>query len=223
MRWENFNSHPHEEDDFQSWKNISIFRISTHILTKRMTGDEYSNYVPVIISTHILTKRMTVFWRCTWYTVSHFNSHPHEEDDTIQTVQSLSYRYFNSHPHEEDDLTLATTCLIGKQFQLTSSRRGWQITAIWKSTEKNFNSHPHEEDDWLIQVHGHCKIISTHILTKRMTYHNGVINWERVISTHILTKRMTMWKDTSMILISYFNSHPHEEDDWLSVILYLPR
>ena len=54
-----FNSHPHEEDDYMFFSFIICMRISTHILTKRMT------LTPVIlsyasnISTHILTKRMT--------------------------------------------------------------------------------------------------------------------------------------------------------------------
>ena len=77
-----FNSHPHEEDDATMNRQFSVFDISTHILTKRMTciypgehyGDDYFNSHPheeddcasgstvfdVYISTHILTKRMTL-------------------------------------------------------------------------------------------------------------------------------------------------------------------
>ena len=32
-----------------------------------------------------------------------FNSHPHEEDDTMYWKYILILVYFNSHPHEEDD------------------------------------------------------------------------------------------------------------------------
>ena len=54
-----FNSHPHEEDDENSYVWKTGIGISTHILTKRMTlrGNE-PRYVRDI-STHILTKRMT--------------------------------------------------------------------------------------------------------------------------------------------------------------------
>ena len=58
---------------------------------------------------------------------------------------------------------------------------------------RHFNSHPHEEDDdGCVGTAYREKDISTHILTKRMTY--GV-DWNYTdsnISTHILTKRMTM-------------------------------
>ena len=35
---ENFNSHPHEEDDESNVGDTITFNISTHILTKRMTA-----------------------------------------------------------------------------------------------------------------------------------------------------------------------------------------
>ena len=77
-------------------------------------------------------------------------------------------------------------------------------------------------------------IISTHILTRRMTYtfypyehlefyfnshpHEEDDNvWVYffvviVISTHILTRRMTVLEKAFHSPL-YFNSHPHEEDD----------
>ena len=99
----------------------------------------------------------------------------------------------------------------------------------------HFNSHPHEEDDGNEFMHYIQKIISTHILTKRMTldYKFTVIAWnhfnshpheedDRIhnelpynheISTHILTKRMTTALLLLFVHFSHFNSHPHEEDD----------
>ena len=99
-------------------------------------------------------------------------------------------------------------------FQLTSSRRGWPF---------------------LLSVIAFLITISTHILTKRMTFHFRVTQWMENISTHILTKRMTLavfpkchaWDISTHILTKrmtppvflllscykYFNSHPHEEDD----------
>jgi len=79
-------------------------------------------------------------------------------------------------------------------------------------------------------------IISTHILTKRMTSFSQVPRrpsskfqltssrrgWQpqpyiqdqpRNISTHILTKRMTSLVMWGIWEQQYFNSHPHEEDD----------
>ena len=55
----------------------------------------------------------------------------------------------------------------------------------------NFNSHPHEEDD------------ETEPKRSRL----------RTISTHILTKRMTWCVKIFLLCYFYFNSHPHEEDD----------
>ena len=189
------------------------------------------------ISTHILTKRMTQIEQNKVIIITDFNSHPHEEDDmsnvsspfgrlVFQLTSSrrgwrrnnrrLFYRkyisthiltkrmtlrrntkelvpmYFNSHPHEEDDV-----------IDIANS-----LETIY------FNSHPHEEDDDIFFSFFFCIIISTHILTKRMTslpficvIENWIFqltssrrgwlflwhvwSWQSCISTHILTKRMT--------------------------------
>ena len=76
-----------------------------------------------------------------------FNSHPHEEDDTLVLMQKCTKTYFNSHPHEEDD---------GNQV----------FPGRWNGY---FNSHPHEEDDSTQMTKTGSWRISTHILTKRMT------------------------------------------------------
>ena len=62
-------------------------------------------------------------------------------------VEDHHLRYFNSHPHEEDDalVTVGIACAI------------------------HFNSHPHEEDDKVHYPTQFWYVISTHILTKRMT------------------------------------------------------
>ena len=56
-------------------------------------------------------------------------------------------------------------------------------------------------------------IISTHILTKRMTRLFFLHSLQGNISTHILTKRMTLLDTDRKVSDGYFNSHPHEEDD----------
>ena len=57
------------------------------------------------------------------------------------------------------------------------------------------------------------RVISTHILTKRMTLKDLSIRCSMKISTHILTKRMTTLTLQAQRLTKHFNSHPHEEDD----------
>ena len=110
---------------------------------------------------------------------------------TMKQSQQVYVDYFNSHPHEEDDLFLIyvwivwviSTHILTKRmttvvwltrhchsFQLTSSRRGWQLIPV---TLKNI------------------QFISTHILTKRMTTGSTTTISAGSISTHILTKRMT--------------------------------
>ena len=120
-------------------------------------------------------------------------------------------------------------------FQLTSSRRGWLCFRLVVYILLYFNSHPHEEDDNLICLFPIYIIISTHILTKRMTGRNNRELRNFSISTHILTKRMTWWSDPRIRRFQFqltssrrgwprlahysqhfnknFNSHPHEEDD----------
>ena len=101
-RYAYFNSHPHEEDDEFASLFVFQFCISTHILTRRMTGVCGEIHAQGNISTHILTRRMTV-------------GLPKDVRDGIFQLTSsrggwlsrLSYSSFT-------DI-----------FQLTSSRGGW--------------------------------------------------------------------------------------------------
>ena len=272
-----FNSHPHEEDDDRLIPVCYLRDISTHILTKRMTIYSDTPLGLAIISTHILTKRMTEQeWRCA--KEQYFNSHPHEEDDgeLYGTVEHFIFQLTSSRRGWQNGIKIQlgmikfqlTSSRRGWQsppsrsfmitvFQLTSSRRGWRCGCTQINQKAYFNSHPHEEDDFP-SLKNHCHIIiSTHILTKRMTQirkrmslqshfnshpheeddYNYVDNTTiYIISTHILTKRMTNdnlqgkitilfqltssrrgWRNVSVSgrsLALYFNSHPHEEDDY---------
>ena len=98
-----FNSPPHKKNHIATTMiNTVLFKISTHIFTRRMTATCTNTTVSNIISTHILTKRMTDLWSSLYVTFAfqltssrrgwpmfawscfvavHFNSHPHEEDD----------------------------------------------------------------------------------------------------------------------------------------------
>ena len=212
---EDFNSHPHEEDDLCSRNYRSRQYISTHILTKRMTKPPFDGLFAIPISTHILTKRMTAScqsfggmesfqltssrrgWRrVDWRPVDHinFNSHPHEEDDNVLLAILLSPNLISTH-------------ILTKR--MTRENRSYN------HRRRYFNSHPHEEDDSVPSMQPKDDIdISTHILTKRMTGNQRVTDycivfqltssrrgwrknrpycsWLTGISTHILTKRMTV-------------------------------
>ena len=276
-----FNSHPHEEDDLMVAYDDSVLIISTHILTKRMT-QRYCRWIKrvnisthiltkrmtdldniigggVPISTHILTKRMTVLAQSGLTAEEHFNSHPHEEDDSVEMSAYRVPYHFNSHPHEEDDKVLEDFLDSIQIFQLTSSRRGWpSLSVIVTSLHTNFNSHPHEEDDhltgqeledlsafqltssrrgWLFEVLTISVDTIFQLTSSRRGWrilrggeNNGQKNFNShpheeddgmmkrmkqmiMISTHILTKRMTGLSGPLKALRHNFNSHPHEEDD----------
>ena len=123
-------------------------KISTHILTKRMTGLQTVDSTAwkfqltssrrgwrmpditgnvIYISTHILTKRMTIHhvnhscWTLFQLTSSRRGWHH-------LIVNHIIAKYFNSHPHEEDDWSNST----------------------WLHLIEHFNSHPHEEDDIIL-------------------------------------------------------------------------
>ena len=121
----------------------------------------------------------------------YFNSHPHEEDDSIDayipTVIYISTHiltkrmtlplliclfhlfHFNSHPHEEDD-GISQWKFNGINISthiLTKRMTHWIMLRLRQTWY--FNSHPHEEDDKIAENLPGGLFISTHILTKRMT------------------------------------------------------
>ena len=79
-------------------------------------------------------------------------------------------------------------------FQLTSSQGGWRILAAPWMAVNYFNSHPHKEDDLQESATFLQNVISTHILTRRMTTAGSNMDEAGNISTHILTRRMTFCK-----------------------------
>ena len=144
----------------------------------------------VNISTHILTKRMTSMPQ-TGYSMHIFQLTSSRRGWLYQGFHYKHHLYnFNSHPHEEDD-----------------HNKGGNLQAL-----RYFNSHPHEEDDILDTVQNNDEKISTHILTKRMTY---PIQHLPNQNSFQLTSSRRGWL-LRRILPEYhphFNSHPHEEDD----------
>ena len=186
-----FNSHPHEEDDLSGNNLAALPYISTHILTKRMTGSMWPLQVLRCISTHILTKRMTAGSMDILAPSVDFNSHPHEEDDNGRTIictaqhisthiltKRMTFRssnyifhisHFNSHPHEEDDLHQSEAILHLHHFNSHPHEEDDTRKCQAETIKYYFNSHPHEEDDLFYHVGLWFYFISTHILTKRMT------------------------------------------------------
>ena len=184
--------------------------ISTHILTKRMTGFGLAQWTPatfqltssrrgwlitdyalrllIAISTHILTKRMTEILQQLPETAKDFNSHPHEEDDNHSSFLSKDNWHFNSHPHEEDDMA-------GMEQE---------------DCQENFNSHPHEEDDGRKR----CYVLQVYHFNSHPHEEDDLIPWQeaadRIISTHILTKRMTaILNKNNLFKIAYYISNKH--------------
>ena len=114
--WQNlhFNSQPHEEADYahgllhyfcvlfqltasrRGWPLLTVdeyrkYRISTHSLTKRLTGRRKRDEAYRSISTHSLTKRLTGYRK--WFSrlLQHFNSQPHEEADEVSLYVPVAF------------------------------------------------------------------------------------------------------------------------------------
>ena len=120
--------------------------ISTHILTKRMTQETLVTLWTLLFQLTSSRRGWLILFIIKIKELN-FNSHPHEEDDTVPITGSSWLRNFNSHPHEEDDDNLIHHFNPSFLFQLTSSRRGWRSRFRISTLSEYFNSHPHEEDD----------------------------------------------------------------------------
>ncbi len=173
-------------------RNLVIFHISTHDLTKRST-------IPIF-------KEDDEPW--------HFNSRPHEEVDyTVRTRlpsgirfqlttsrrgrhciyrKNMIHHVFQLTTSRRGRLSAVTLLPAVISFQLTTSRRGRLHVRKCPACGFHFNSRPHEEVDINQDVLRFTANISTHDLTKRSTSIRQtkiIIIW---ISTHDLTKRSTM-------------------------------
>ena len=130
----------------------------------------YSCGNPFCISTHSLTKRLTGRLQGRKDCSTYFNSQPHEEADCIHRLCAFLKLYFNSQPHEEADSPAKVECLPVSYFNSQPHEEADRIAArsrfhIWISTHSltkrltltmkylwifagNFNSQPHEEADY---------------------------------------------------------------------------
>ena len=121
-----FNSPPHKKNHIATTMiNTVFFKISTHILTKRMTIIHSFAAPAIYISTHILTKRMTTRLFSVM-TLNLFQLTSSRRGWRCGLCRKTLQCYFNSHPHEEDDPTDHNHVHGQWLFQLTSSRRGWR-------------------------------------------------------------------------------------------------
>ena len=105
-------------------QHILVDYISTHSLTRRLTGSFTFDLILIDISTHSLTRRLT------GKIVNH-------TDNEIISTHSLTRRltqvrhlyhiwsmYFNSQPHKEADKMFNDNELLWLLFQLTASQGG---------------------------------------------------------------------------------------------------
>ena len=102
-----FNSPPHKKNHIATTMiNTVFFKISTHILTKRMTTNPTITFKAGTFQLTSSRRGWPNAYKRGSSCGRYFNSHPHEEDDPDAAWQSATYCYFNSHPHEEDDFYL---------------------------------------------------------------------------------------------------------------------
>ena len=122
--------------------------ISTHSLTRRLTNNATINNISFVISTHSLTRRLTSVCFSICFNTLYFNSQPHKEADLLILFFIFSLQYFNSQPHKEAD----------------------DLSRVLKINRKHFNSQPHKEADMDSATSSSLKNISTHSLTRRLTF-----------------------------------------------------
>ena len=191
-----FNSHPHKEDDAVAPAVASQKLISTHILTKRMTGTHAASSLCMVFQL-TSSRRGWRSWCCSYELCNCISTHILTKRMTLSPFFKMYVKIFQLTSSQRGWLFAYFSLFWIKTFQLTSSRRGWH----WKHLQAIQKSE-----------------ISTHILTKRMTDDIEKSKAAPYISTHILTKRMTVISRLFAKSIIYFNSHPHEEDDSASDI-----
>ena len=169
-----FNSQPHEEADAIVWSaifNALAFQLTASRRGWRTEGfwrtqelyfnsqpHEEADIWPTLSPIRPIEFQLTasrIDWRYRqWYFLRKLCISTHSLTKRLTTrkfSEGLTTRYFNSQPHEEADETCSTIQNYYRRFQLTASRRGWRISPPSSSP---------------------CDHISTHSLTKRLTFSN---------------------------------------------------
>ena len=135
-----------------SMEFILVPKISTHSLTRRLTRKWIERKTERDISTHSLTRRLTPKCNRTGKRYLHFNSQPHKEADEFSMLSEAEKSHFNSQPHKEADVSYQTC----------------------EPDSRYFNSQPHKEADFCIKENENYENISTHSLTRRLTFFTWV-------------------------------------------------
>ena len=123
---EYFNSQPHKEADGQTLQLKMVGTISTHSLTRRLTGSIVISKRAFKISTHSLTRRLTENISVRAFTDIYFNSQPHKEAD----IWKASLHYFiliSTHSLTRRLTVYGSSGLNPWEFQLTASQGGWPM------------------------------------------------------------------------------------------------
>ncbi len=116
----------------------------------------------------------------------------------MKSVCFLTILYFNSQPHEEADGT-------------ANRYRNYQL---------HFNSQPHEEaDDFSTFIDILRCSISTHSLTKRLTVFCQSVWSSRSEFQLTASRRGWLQAMQTKIVLTNFNSQPHEEADWEDAVI----
>ena len=207
-----FNSHPHEEDDYQDTDPSVNWDISTHILTRRMTSISDSQPTIRNISTHILTRRMTLPVLSESYSL-YISTHILTRRMTLLQYYKENTLWFQLTSSQGGWRSRSKILIRRNPFQLTSSQGGWLPRRSRRLSVSYFNSHPHKEDDRTLQRNQQCIIISTHILTRRMTISTVKMQLNRQYFNSHPHKEDDQPQDTRTAEGVHFNSHPHKEDD----------
>ena len=119
-----FNSQPHKEaDHFERYQGRWRI-ISTHSLTRRLTGYGQDTITGYTISTHSLTRRLTLRnTSADWGKCISTHSLTRRLTENRFSYRIL-HNYFNSQPHKEADRTPHETLRAMFIFQLTASQGG---------------------------------------------------------------------------------------------------
>ena len=167
--WLYFNSQPHKEADGDHCDCVNVF--CKFQLTASQGGwrfPQVPSWRPMIISTHSLTRRLT--------------------SQTCHEIIEESFQLTASQGGWRD---YRRNGLMACAFQLTASQGGWLRRKSNLSQERDFNSQPHKEADCNEGYAGVTWSISTHSLTRRLTW-------------YVRLPWLSDWN---------FNSQPHKEAD----------
>ena len=163
------------------WRGAYLYkrgyrRISTHSLTRRLTGS-LSVIGNTIISTHSLTRRLTV----------------------TTTIPDLLVMYFNSQPHKEADFSVMIVFAIILNISTHSLTRRLTNHFLNRRNEMSISTHSltrrltitgGEVDDWFN--------ISTHSLTRRLTFTSSIRT--SCITPFQLTASQGGWRESEVCM-----------------------